>query len=99
MKRNMQGGRAENVSGTLRRQGVTGLLLQMWTARSAAGACHVRKMQLLETLSLGGKRQLALIQCGDEQFLVGGGLETVETIVKVNSVADGLRREQGGVCR
>jgi flagellar biogenesis protein FliO len=40
-------------------------------------------MQLLETLPVGGKRQLMLIQCGSERFLVGGGLDRVETIIKV----------------
>jgi len=99
MKSNMQGGRSANVSVTLRQQGLMGLLFQILIARKAAGAGHVRKMQLLETLSLGGKRQLMLVQCGTEQFLVGGGLETVETIVKIDSVAEASRLEQVDLCR
>ena len=43
----------------------------------------IKQMRLLETLSLGGKRQLMLVSCAGERFLVGGGLETVETIVRV----------------
>jgi flagellar biogenesis protein FliO len=44
-----------------------------------------KQMQLLETLMLGGKRQLMLVRCGGERFLVGGSLESVETIVPVAS--------------
>jgi flagellar biogenesis protein FliO len=40
-------------------------------------------MRVVETLPMGGKRQLMLVRCGDEHFLVGGGLESVETIVRV----------------
>jgi hypothetical protein len=36
---------------------------------------------------------LMLVQCGTEQFLVGGGLESVETIVKVASTTDTLRQQ------
>ena len=55
-----------------------------------------RLMKVVETLPLGGKRQLMLVSCGGEHFLVGGGLESVETIVRVkgrSSVED-----QGGIC-
>jgi flagellar biogenesis protein FliO len=41
-------------------------------------------MRLLETLPVGGKRQLMLVRCGDEHFLVGLGADTISTIVKVN---------------
>jgi flagellar biogenesis protein FliO len=44
---------------------------------------EIRQMHLLETLSLGGKRQLMLVTCGGEYFLVGGGAESLETIVRV----------------
>lgn len=47
----------------------------------------MKQMQLLETLPLGGKRQLMLVECAGEYFLVGGGLESVETIVRVQSGA------------
>jgi Flagellar biosynthesis protein, FliO. len=99
MKSNKQGGRSANVSVALRQQGLISRFFQTWVARRAAGSGHVRKMQLLETLSLGGKRQLMLVQCGAEQFLVGGSLETVETIVKVDGVADVSLQVQGDVCR
>jgi flagellar biogenesis protein FliO len=46
---------------------------------------HVKQMELVETLALGGKRQLMLVSCGGERFLVGGGPESVETIVRVSA--------------
>jgi flagellar biogenesis protein FliO len=46
---------------------------------------QVKQMELIETLALGGKRQLMLVSCGGERFLVGGGVESVETIVRVNA--------------
>jgi flagellar biogenesis protein FliO len=72
-------------------------MFQMWMARRSATAGRVKQMQLLETLPLGGKRQLMLVQCGTEQFLVGGGLESIETIVKVAGMAD-TRRQQDDLC-
>lgn len=42
-----------------------------------------RQMHLLETLPLGGRKQLMLIGCAGERFLVGGSLERVEIIVRV----------------
>ena len=40
-----------------------------------------RRMKLAETLSLGGKRQLMLVICDGQRYLVGAGGEGVETIV------------------
>jgi flagellar biogenesis protein FliO len=97
MKSNMHG-KSTNVSVTVRKHGFMGFLFQMLTARRPVVG-NVRKMQLVETLSLGGKRQLMLVQCGAEQFLVGGGLETVETIVQVNGAVDASRQAQGDLCR
>jgi flagellar biogenesis protein FliO len=44
---------------------------------------RMQQMQLLETLPLGGKRQVMLIDCDGERYLVGCGPDTVATIVKV----------------
>lgn len=44
-----------------------------------------RQMCLVETLPLGGKSQLMLVTCAGESFLVGGGANGVETIVRVKS--------------
>lgn len=40
-----------------------------------------KQMELVETLSLGGKRQLALVVCEGRRFLVGMGAESVDAIV------------------
>jgi flagellar biogenesis protein FliO len=39
-----------------------------------------KQMELLETLQLGGKRQLLLVNCGGQRYLVGGGADSVDTI-------------------
>lgn len=44
-----------------------------------------RQLRLVETLPLGGKRQLMLVTCAGESFLVGGGLESVEAIVRLQA--------------
>jgi flagellar biogenesis protein FliO len=54
---------------------------------SAAGAgsrrTAKRQMEIIETLAVGSKKQLVLVQCGGERFLVGTGVESVQTIVRV----------------
>ena len=45
-----------------------------------------KTMQVLETLPLGGRRQLALVRCGEDEFLVGMSGDGVSTIVPVRGV-------------
>jgi flagellar biogenesis protein FliO len=59
-----------------------------WVAAVIRGLSSQQEMshtqlRLVETLPLGGKRQLMLVSCGGESFLVGGGADSVETIVRV----------------
>ena len=68
-------------------QGLAGWLLGLLRGWPGQREAQVKQMQLIETLALGGKRQLMLVSCGEERFLVGGGLESVETIVRVNAEA------------
>jgi len=42
-----------------------------------------RRMQVLETLTLGARKQLLLISCDGERFLVGTGSDQVNSIVRV----------------
>ncbi len=42
-----------------------------------------RQMEVVETVSLGGRRSLILVRCGGQQFLVGCGPEQVNTIAAV----------------
>ena len=64
-------------------------LLRGWRGERTA---QRKQMRVVETLALGGRRQLMLVSCGDEHFLVGGGMDSVETIVRVK--ADGV----GEIC-
>ena len=62
-------------------------LFRSWRGLQEAGG---KQMQLMESLPLGGKRQLMLVSCAGERFLVGGGAESIETIVRLTGeVASG----------
>ena len=39
-----------------------------------------RRMELIETLQLGGKRQLLLVSCDGQRYLVGAGGDSVHSI-------------------
>jgi len=60
-----------------------------------------KQLRIVETLPLGGKRQLILVTCGGESFLVGGGMESVETIVRLKAEAslDGVTKSMDGICQ
>ncbi|QHN03912.1 flagellar biosynthetic protein FliO [Granulicella sp. WH15] len=47
------------------------------------GSIVPRRMEVIETVSLGGRRSLILVRCGGQQFLVGCGPEQVNTIAAV----------------
>ena len=67
--------------------GLAGWLLECFTALRArvqrAAIAPARELHVLETLSLGGRRQLTLVSCGDERVLVGCGADQVQTIVQI----------------
>jgi hypothetical protein len=69
------------------KQGLVGHVFDMVRGWNGRRETHQRQMQLVETLGLGGKRQLMLVDCGGERFLVGGGLEGVQTIVRIEANA------------
>jgi len=81
--------------------GLAGHLLELIRGfgerRRAAG---VRQMHLVETLPLGGKRQLMLVECAGERFLIGGGPESVETIVQIAPAVaqQASAKRLGGAC-
>jgi flagellar biogenesis protein FliO len=66
-------------------------LLRGWRGERTA---QRKQMRVVETLALGGRRQLMLVSCGGEHFLVGGGIESVETIVRVKAEGVG----EGEIC-
>ena len=47
-------------------------------------ARNVRRMELIETLQLGGKRQLMLVACDGRRFLVGAGGDSVQSIAEMS---------------
>lgn len=60
------------------------------------GARPAAELEVLETVSLGGRRQLFLIACGGERYLVGAGAESVGSMLRVGSIAaadTGARQE------
>jgi hypothetical protein len=66
-------------------QGLAGWVFGQLRGLRSGREIHRRQMKLVETLSLGGKRQLMLVTCGAESFLVGGGMDCVETIVPLKA--------------
>lgn len=47
----------------------------------------MRRMELVETLSLGGRRQLMLVACEGERYLVGCHQDAVSSIVRITPEA------------
>jgi flagellar biogenesis protein FliO len=72
-------------------QGLAGWILGRLRGWRREHQTQRKQMRLVETLALGGRRQLMLVSCGGEHFLVGGGVDSVETIVRVK--ADGVEDE------
>ena len=82
-------------------QGLAGwifCLLQNWRGQREA---QKKQLRLVETLPLGGKRQLMLVTCAGESFLVGGGVESVETIVRLKAQrhSEEAGQSRDGSCR
>jgi hypothetical protein len=75
-------------------QGLAGWVLGMLSGWRGERTAQRKHMRIVETLTLGGRRQLMLVRCGEEHFLVGGGIDSVETIVRVK--AGGLG--EGEIC-
>ena len=67
--------------------GLAGWIWAMLRSRRGLRGTQRKQMRLIETLPLGGKRQLMLVRCGEEMFLVGGSVEGVTTIVPVRGAA------------
>ena len=55
----------------------------------------LRQMQLVETLNLGGKRQLMLVLCDGRRYLIGAGGDSVHSIEEVRETTGVCETEQG----
>lgn len=77
---------------TQRGSGVWGWLTG-WLAQQCGGfglgGAHVGgpQMEVLETLSVGPKKQLILLRCAGETYLIGTGAESVQAIQRIESPA------------
>lgn len=82
-------------------QGLAGWVMGLLRGWRGQREMQRKQLRLVETLSLGGKRQLMLVTCGGESFLVGGGMESVETIVRLKAEVslDVVARSLDGTCR
>lgn len=69
--------------------GLAGWLLGCLSGAGTKRQVAAKQMHLLETLPLGGKRNLMLVSCAGQLFLVGGSAEGIESIVKVSSEHSG----------
>jgi len=56
-----------------------------WIQDRQAGRFSKRRLQVAETVSLGEKRFVAVIQIDGYQYLVGGGATNVALLAKLNS--------------
>jgi flagellar biogenesis protein FliO len=88
------GGQTNAGKASLDVHGLAGWLLGFVRGRRGMRHGQQRLMKVIETLPVGGKRQLMLVRCGDEHFLVGGGFESVETIVRVKSGMSAENRDE-----
>jgi flagellar biogenesis protein FliO len=82
-------------------QGLAAWMIGLLRGRRGEREMRRKRLRLVETLSLGGKRQLMLVTCAGESFLVGGGTESVETIVRLKSEGslDVAAKSLDGTCQ
>ena len=82
-------------------QGLAGWVLSLLRGWRGQRETQRKQLRLVETLPLGGKRQLMLVTCAGESFLVGGGMESVETIVRLKPEAslDVVMQSLDGTCQ
>lgn len=78
-------------------QGLAGWLLGVVQhLKGTRGREQRRHMRVVETLPLGPRRNLYLVSCDGERFLVGAGQESVQTIVRVRPESASLGLVRGG---
>ena len=75
-----------NTQSSWRRHGVIGALFTFvcggWSQSRGPAK---KRMRVIETLALGTKKQLLLVCCDGERFLVGTGPDQVQTIIRLRS--------------
>lgn len=81
----------------------TGLLSQLWIwiqAKKMARS-QPRRLQVVETVSLGEKRFVAVVQVDSLQFLIGGGPTAVSLLAQLNGAESfgEVLKKSGGLRR
>jgi flagellar biogenesis protein FliO len=71
--------------GAVAGEGLAAWALRVFRRWRNSTIAEPRQMRVVETLALGGRRQLTLVVCGTERFLVGVSAESVNAIVRVHS--------------
>ncbi len=66
-------------------QGVAAWVLGLFRVWRNKRETPRKQLRLVEMLPLGGKRQLMLVACAGENFLVGAGADSIETIVRLKA--------------
>jgi flagellar biogenesis protein FliO len=66
-------------------QGVAAWVLGLFSVWRNRRETPRKQLRLVEMLQLGGKRQLMLVACAGENFLVGAGADSIETIVRLKA--------------
>jgi hypothetical protein len=69
----------------------------LWLLRKRQAHQAGRKLQLVETLQLGEKRFVAMIEAGGARYLIGGGAGQVCLLTRLNQADDQTPDETGGV--
>lgn len=81
-------------------QGFAGWVWSLVEGWRGQRSIQQKQLRVVETLSLGGKRQIMLVSCGGESFLIGCGLDSVEVItpLKGELPVDVLSKNTDGPC-
>ncbi len=78
--------------------GMVGVLFQsirtLWQRGRQPTKDRLRALRIVDSVALGGQRQLTLVAVGEQMFLVGSGANHVQTIVPVIPRASGPEAQQ-----
>jgi hypothetical protein len=81
-------------------QGLAGWVWSLVKGWQGKRSIQQRQLCVVETLSLGGKRQIMLVNCGGESFLIGCGLDSVRVItpLKTELPVSSFSKNTDGAC-
>ncbi len=72
--------------------------VRAWMGKALSGRTRAgRRMELLEALSLGGRRQVMLVRCDGKTYLIGVGGDSVQSIVEAGDAVRPALKETGAL--